>query len=100
MRTLIALCAAVSLAAALLAGCAQNKAIWQKPGVSAAQRERDAAECKYEADKAFAGAPRGCILCEVGSSGDIVVDAVAGKPSDRLLDQCMALRGYRSEAGR
>jgi hypothetical protein len=84
---------AAVLLALFLGGCAaQNKATWQKPGASAAQREQDAMQCKYEADKALASAPR-CALCEIGSN-DVIVDAVAGSPSSKLVGQCMALRGY------
>jgi hypothetical protein len=89
-RLLVVLVALVALTSC----AAQTQGTWQKPGTSVTQRQQDAAQCKYEADKAFASAPR-CVLCEVGSSGDLIVDAVAGTPSSKMVAQCMALRGYR-----
>lgn len=64
----------LAIIAALTGGCSTR---YTKPGVSLAAAQHDLEECRYEAIK--------------HSNGSTVVTAIY------LVQQCMELRGYRSE---
>ncbi|WWW36159.1 hypothetical protein V8017_04065 [Stenotrophomonas rhizophila] len=91
MRTMLIGAFAVLSGAVMLAGCGttQIKA-WSKPGASEEQKQRDLAECDYDASKATTGdgkAPK--------STGDAVGDGVVrGMEKSDLIKKCMRVRGY------
>jgi hypothetical protein len=76
MRTVLA----AVIAAALVAGCVstRGKTVYDKPGVTDAQRQTDEADCT-KASLDVAGGPRG--------SAFLAVDRDA-------VDKCMQARGY------
>lgn len=77
--------------ALMLVGCgtSQIKA-WSRPGASEEQKQRDLAECDYDASKATIGdgkAPR--------STDDAVGEGVVrGMEKSDLIKKCMRIRGY------
>lgn len=86
LRGVALLCSAV-----MFTGCgiAQIKG-WSKPGASESQKQRDLAECDYDASKSTTGdgrAPK--------STGDAVGDGVVrGMEKSDLIKKCMRIRGY------
>ena len=77
---------AAVIAAALVGGCVstRGKTVYDKPGVTDAQRRADEAECT-KAGLDVAGGPRG--------SAFLAVDRDA-------VDRCMQARGYGVTSGR
>jgi hypothetical protein len=78
--------------ALLCGGCART--VWDKPGATAADFERDKLECEYEANKATAS---------LGSSGRGLGNAIGdgidqGLRNAELATQCMRVRGYSQRA--
>ncbi|QHB73509.1 hypothetical protein [Stenotrophomonas sp. 364] len=91
MRTTLIGASALLSGAMMLVGCGttQIKA-WSKPGADEAQKQRDLAECDYDASKATTGdgkAPK--------TTGDAVGDGVVrGMEKSDLIKKCMRVRGY------
>lgn len=86
LRGIALLCSVV-----MLTGCgtAQIKD-WSKPGAGEAQKQRDMAECDYDASKATTGDGRA-----PQSTGDAVGDGVVrGMEKSDLIKKCMRIRGY------
>lgn len=86
MGAVAALCGAV-----MLVGCGTSQIKgWSKSGASEEQKQRDLAECDYDASKSTTGdgkAPK--------SSGDAVGEGVVrGMEKSDLIKKCMRIRGY------
>ena len=74
----------VTVAAVLMAGCAQQ--IWVNPSVSNEQANREFNECKYDAVKHTPG---------YDFVGDPVAAAfAAGMRENEIMSACMASKGY------
>ena len=86
----------VTVAAMLLAACSTSPKGWTKPGATAADVERDQAQCRYEAKSATASytstpTQPGNTAAMGAAVGDGVV--IAEKQIE-LTNDCMKLRGY------
>ncbi len=83
---------ALLITAGLLGACGTNQIKgWSKPGGTQEQKDRDMAECDYDASKSTTGsmrAPR--------NTDEAVGDGVVrGMEKSDLIKQCMRLRGYQ-----
>jgi hypothetical protein len=72
--------AGLGLGLALAVGCAGTHATWQKPGVSAEQREKDQSDCMNAATLR-------------GDPGSVDPNVRAGIQRD--FENCMLRRGYK-----
>jgi len=85
----------------LLAACAPA-IIWDRPGTSREEFDRDVLQCKYEAEKATASYSAGATAYGVGAAAaqGIGEGLEIGRRQGDIAMSCMRARGYKDRPAR
>jgi len=82
--------------AALMAGCAAPT-VYSRPGASDAVRQKEFAECEFEAIKATGSGPGGTIN-DYNMTNTIANDIATGIRRSEIMRACLFAKGYTAKS--